>query len=271
MKKAELKHLIETLVREGVMDNLTTQISRQVVNYLKANGDAQGKSSIRSLPMTIGDLQVLVTFHPVLQGHPLRAGQAKLTAPFDNDKYAELSVAVQVPQPLDSSEYNEFIPQLKNLLRHELEHDRQNQRKVDKTGQKDGTHYVPFGASTKAYPNLGGHSAGLPGMDDPELVRSYYLHPQEIEAYVMGAYKEAKTRKIPLTQVLTQELTKVWQMLVNRGMDRPTIKSIIGDIHDAWEGYALSRLPKNAKTGLQSPEDVIDSTGEIAAENRTVR
>ena len=101
--------------------------------------------------------------------------------------------------------YNELTYEVKDAIRHELEH--VGQYEFDKD----------------AYP--GGEN--LEGFD-------YYTAEEEIPAFVQGLYKQAKTRKLPLSQIFDEFLADRSAELTDK--EEELIKLI-------WTDYAIQNLP----------------------------
>ena len=72
---------------------------------------------------------------------------------------------------------------------------------------------------------------------------AYYLHPKEVEAYVMGAYKEAKTRKAPFSDVLRNQLMAIHDQLLGE-FDEVQAAQVARSIQRAWMEYIKVRFPR---------------------------
>jgi len=75
--------------------------------------------------------------------------------------------------------FSELIPQLKNTLRHELTHIKQLSIEHDDLVNKPETF----------------HSTSTDIYYDDTILDKYLFHPDEIEAFVNGFYKESKTKR----------------------------------------------------------------------------
>jgi hypothetical protein len=238
-----LEQYINSIVQEGVMDNLTTQIARSIVNYLKKKGNANPIGNyIPSQAIDIGDVHVMIAFLPVGSEHPLKAINAKYIPVADD--YHGVEIRVIVPQPFDEKQLGQFLPGLKNTIRHELEHVQQAKREP-KTGKTNGVHYHGFNSIPGHYPDLtSGFKQSPSDLEfDYDKMKKYFLHPMEVEAYVMGAYKEAKTTKTPLHDIFIKRLTALFYHFTNNGlMQKKWAVELIKNIREAWEEYAQQRL-----------------------------
>jgi len=174
MRKKNFKTPNKVLpLEEGRYDFEVTTISRMIINYFK---DAIGK-------------EVDETFEDAgeLDGEPYNLELYLRPSDFDtlgptpfiiNAAGDEDAIAIQINYQVDSfpEAYNELIPELKDAIRHELEH----------TGQ---------GRFNKGVTPDGIDQDDLPLFD-------YLTLDYEIPAFVQGIYKNAKTRKIKFSQAL---------------------------------------------------------------------
>ena len=158
---------------EGRYDAEVTMISRMIINYFK---DAIGK-------------EVDETFEDAgeLDGEPYNLELYLRPSDFDtlgpnpfiiNAAGDEDAIAIQINYQPDQfpDAFNELIPELKDAIRHELEHT--GQGRFDKGVASDGA-----------------------DQDDLDLV-DYLTLDYEVPAFVQGIYKNAKTRKISFSQAL---------------------------------------------------------------------
>lgn len=228
MKKRELESLIREAIWEGVMDNLTTLVSRVIINHLKRNRDQE---EIPPFKGQVNDLLLQAQFKRY--NGPLRQAGGGY-----NDAIRRLQVYVAVPFELDDKELSAFIPTLKNTIRHELEHYRQDQRSGYE-GPEQGIHFTD--------PRLSGHPGYEPGADHyatTDAAYNYFFSPHEVEAWVMGMYKQAKTQKIPLIQVMQDKKGELFRDLQKRErISREEAQDFTDNLLMAWIEYAKKRLP----------------------------
>ncbi len=97
-----------------------------------------------------------------------------------------LGVNIKIGNPDRNAVMNELIVNLKNTIRHELEHLRQ---------EISGNEYPP-------HVNLGQNQ----NYKDVQKYLQYLTHPAEIDANVAGIVKRAKMRQVPFMQALDQWL-----------------------------------------------------------------
>lgn len=215
------------------MDNLTTQLSRVIVNHLKRNKDA---NPIPSFKGQVNDLLLRAEFER-------RPGVLRHVGGEYNYAYRELLVRIAVPEKFNERELSIFIPTLKNVLRHELEHYRQDQRSRYEE-PRAGTHYAdPTQASNT------GHQPGINPFSSVEAARTYFLSPHETEAFVMGLYKQAKTSKESLRDLISKKTTEIGGSLYQTsGIPRQEAFKVAREISQAWNAYAEKRIPSAKRT-----------------------
>ena len=206
------------------MDAFTTNISRNVVNWIKdhLNGEIP-KYRDESIPK----LKVVVEFERVATTK-LRAFEG-----YFHPSVRIIYITVQVPSELDLTQLNSFIPKFKEVLRHELEHFRQSQR-------QGSTHYKS--QELTRY----NHQNGVGAITGPYIsaaaAREYFLMPEEVEAWVMGLYKRAKGSKEPLMALLRQESAAIAKRLLVYKVDPGEAKKVSEEILFRWKEYARKRL-----------------------------
>lgn len=230
MKTSDQNKLKE-IIKEGIMDGLTTQLSRQIVSWLKFYKD--WSKSIPDLRISVGNLAIVVKFKQDVNLEKLKVTEGKF-----NHFVESLSIFVSYPSKFNINSLSSFIPELKNVLRHELEHYRQLQR-ANGDFEAPKTHQSAF----KNSDGTNAHGKNLDTSDGLiDRLKGYYLEPREVEAYVMGAYKQAKTSKVPLATVLGQQLKKVFQDILGGGVSETTASKLAKEIGSAWMEYARNRL-----------------------------
>lgn len=214
-----------TTLTEGVMDDLTTKLSREIVNWLKSHKEKETTPTFKS---QVGDLFIRVEFERA-------PGALRTSGGFFSVAYNEISIKILLPEVLKLEELSKLIPELKNLLRHELEHYRQTQRgsKINKTL---GTHY------TAPNTNSGDRYTFGDIYKNVADARAYFLQPIEVEAIVMGLYKQAKTSKVPLMELIASFTTKIGNSLYSAGVPRTEAFQTAKEIYDVWKNYAQKRL-----------------------------
>lgn len=227
MKKRELDHLIREAITEGVMDNLTTQISRVIVNHLKQH---RAEENVPTLKGQVGDLLVQAQFGRY-------NGPLKQAGGSYNDAFRRITVNIAVPYEFSDRQLSAFVPDLKNTIRHELEHHQQDKRSGYE-GPDKGVHYTE--------PGIQDHPGYNPAQDHfatSDAAYNYFFSPIEIEAWVMGMYKQAKTARQPLFQVMQGKRGELVRNFIIKRMDRDEAQELADSLLQAWTDYAKKRIP----------------------------
>ena len=227
-------------LNEGRYDAEVTMISRMIINFFK-DKDIFGK-------------KVSETFEDAgeLRGEPYDLELYLRPSDFDtlgptpfiiNAAADENAIAIQIDyQPNQFPEaYNELIPELKDSIRHELEHT--GQSRFDKGVTPDGI-----------------------SQDDLPLV-DYLTLDYEIPAFVQGIYKNAKTRKISFSQALqnflderADELTPDEEAKVKKAYIAYAKKNLpAARIDEADPKKGTGKKPKGSGRRLYTDEDPSDT------------
>lgn len=252
---------IEKLL-EGVMDQLTTQLSRYIIKHLKYYNKYSTNNPVRVI---FGGMSYDVNFR-----FQQTNTNTKIHGGFNPPNNIELTV--KLPKNFFDSNlnWNNFIPVLKRDLRHELEHLQQYKRHEkaygfdpNKTTSQDPifqTHNnkqsISYGISDQTTRNI-------------EYWKKYLLDPMEIEAFVMGLYKQAKTSKDDFWFVMHNFLSEKYEMMQellimsleqkygpapnqefskNFPVELTKLDNYIENLRNIWTEYAKKRLPtKNFK------------------------
>jgi len=165
-------------LEEGRYDREVTMVSNMVVNYFKDVFDKKTSETFEDAGELGNDTyNLIVDFIP---------SDFETLGPLPfiiNAAAGEDDMAIQIDyQPTMFPEaYNELIPELKDAIRHELEHIAQYRFDKD------------------ASPSDTDEQDNLPLVD-------YLTLDYEIPAFVQGIYKKAKTKKIPFTDALDEFL-----------------------------------------------------------------
>jgi hypothetical protein len=194
-------------------NSITTQLSRELVNSIKskAKKGAIAFDFPKTIPFLIDTLDDL-RYSPEIELRYTIKYSNKFKMGFDiygqaDDDSIELYITLN-PKYAPKI-YSEIIPVIKDAVRHELEHVAQN--------------LLPRPASEKY-----------------EYVKStmfsdYLTARHEIPAFVRGLYKQAKTRRLPLSQIFDLFFNDYEERI---GQDR------IENVRQIWTDYAKRNLPK---------------------------
>ena len=192
-------------LEEGRYDREVTMVSNMVVNYFK---DVFGEKTSETFEDAgeLGDdtYNLIVDFIP---------SDFKTLGPLPfiiNAAAGENDMAIQIDyqSTMFPEAYNELIPELKDAIRHELEHIAQY--RFDKGVTPDEAN-----------------------QDDLDLV-DYLTLDYEIPAFVQGIYKQAKTKKISFTDALDEFLDDRLDELDPKEVTR---------VRRAYIAYAKKNLP----------------------------
>ena len=255
LKVMSLQSLIDSIVseellKEGVMDNETTIISRiavaEIKKHLASTKSAKLKKKTIEFQATVNNnpLDVVLELMPATLVKAIKANSGE----FQTSRYAREPMPGETVPPLPTDrlvlnvvvpsdkrliareQWEPFVLSLKSVIRHELEHSRQKAR---------------------GYKTTTSNKAELFGAEvDPERVfldqdaaLGYYTSPHEVEAYVMQIYKTAKMKKIPFTQAMKEYITGPLGKSIVQGMGVGQGIRVLNTIKKAWMAYAAKRLP----------------------------
>ena len=209
-------------LKEGRYDAEVTMISRMVVNVFKDAFGEKFETTFEDAGELDGDTFELETYFYPTPFDELGPIPFIINAAGDGD-----GIAIQVNYNPDSfpTAYNELIPEIKDAVRHELEH-----------------------VSQYRNPNKEIKPGGV-NQDDLPLY-DYLTLDYEIPAFVQGLYKKAKTKKITLTKAIDDFLDERAEELSSD--EEVKIKKIYTD-------WAKKNLPSAQFEGLSSKEqDIVD-------------
>ena len=165
-------------LKEGRYDAEVTMISRMVVNVFKDAFGEKFETTFEDAGELNGDTYELETYFYPTPFNKLGPVPFIINAAGDGD-----GIAIQINYNPDSfpTAYNELIPEIKDAVRHELEHVSQ---------------YRNYNKEVKP---------GGVNQDDLPLY-DYLTLDYEIPAFVQGLYKKAKTKKITFTAAVDEFL-----------------------------------------------------------------
>lgn len=209
-------------LEEGRYDAEVTMISRMVVNVFKDTFGEKYETTFEDAGELDGDTFELETYFYPTSFDELGPIPFIVNAAGDGD-----GIAIQINYNPDSfpTAYNELIPEIKDAVRHELEH-----------------------VSQYRNPNKEIKPGGV-NQDDLPLY-DYLTLDYEIPAFVQGLYKKAKTKKITLTKAIDDFLDERAEELSSD--EEVKIKKIYTD-------WAKKNLPSAQFEGLSSKEqDIVD-------------
>ena len=209
-------------LKEGRYDAEVTMISRMVVNVFKDAFGEKFETTFEDAGELNGDTYELETYFYPTPFNKLGPVPFIINAAGDGD-----GIAIQINYNPDSfpTAYNELIPEIKDAVRHELEHVSQ---------------YRNYNKEVKP---------GGVNQDDLPLY-DYLTLDYEIPAFVQGLYKKAKTKKITFTAAVDEFLDERVEELMPE--EAAKVKQI-------YITYAKKNLPAAQFEGLSSNEqDIVD-------------
>jgi hypothetical protein len=198
------------LLYEGKYDTLTTSLTRELMNIIK-NKERKGKIEF----LFPGNIPIAMVpgleFVPEITLEYNIKYVKKLTIPFDidgegDDESIVLNITIntqELPQI-----YSDLVPVLKDAIRHELEHVAQN---LLNRPESEKFEVIP-----------------------PDNFFKYLTAKHEVPAFVRGLYKQAKTRKIPLSTQFEYFFEDYSHKLTNNE---------INIVRNIWTNYAQKHLP----------------------------
>lgn len=232
----------ENALVEGKFDRETTELSRIFINHIKQFGNTRPENKEFEYG-EYGEITVIFSFHddPEIERPEVFDGT------FNASKQ---TITIRVIWPVEFSgdvrqHYQELQGEVKNVLRHELEHYRQVERGSNDSSWKSD--WKQHNAAKAVNPTRSDVAEMV--FYEPAATRKYLLSPLEVEAFVMGAYKEAKSKKLPLSQVLKSNLTDLLVNMEVGGISSKDRFTIGAEVWNTWKAYVKERLPKAIMEG----------------------
>mgnify|MGYP005831124845 CR=1 FL=1 len=226
------------------LERYATLISREVVKALKdeevrehlsETGEVRFKMDIKHI---LQDLEWVRNVYIDLGGGDYVYADAKyefiLGATDEERKESDIIVSIVLPHEFENSVFSELIPELKDSLRHELEHSSQPTEMLMKV-QKE----VPEGKIWKSL----------------ESARIYYTSEAEVKAHVAGIYKRTKMLKKPAGDVLDDFLIQIWQTGLSRDYTEKELDPLMREIRSLWRNHMASRYP-HAEMNWRNEENI---------------
>jgi len=235
---------------EGTLEKETTEISREIVNQFKKRTNAgtfhgfagphwiqvRIPDALDGLePEDLADIDALMVRIMVPDKPPSQDKTVAIRGQFAKRK-KELRILMTVdkeraPTPEDLIKtINDWLPDLKNILRHEIEHTRQTRK-----GDQGKEQYDWKGM-------------GLGGTGDRQSALEYFQSEEEKEAYVTGIYKKAKMTKKPFGDLLRSWLNEMSFSIMDMDKGRDEVPDrevakVFREIETDYLAYAKKRFP----------------------------
>ena len=214
------------------LEQYTTLISREIVEALKDEDvkDAFNHNKQVSFKLIIEDVLKDLKYVRDVYINMMESNMVFAVAKYEFDldateeqrKNSDIVVDIVLPLNYKNSIFSELIPELKDSLRHELEHSTQPTEML-MVIQKE----IPEGDVWKTL----------------ESAEAYYTNEAETKAHVVGIYKKIKMRKVPAGEALDRELTDIYGTGLHRGYTEEELKPAMEKIREYWRYYMQSRFP----------------------------
>ena len=219
---------MENLITEGRYDQVTTELSREIISAVK-KGVKRFQTQIILFSRTKVDISVYFHYN---DEEPIDVSAGTYINPRDirshyKNKRIVFHVNVPKTESLKLQKMSELVPEVKNIVRHEIEH--VAQAKFTDRARKG------FFSTKRGYYS---DEAAAKGKGITYL--QYLLEPYEVEAYVRGLYKKGKTLKQPLNVLLDD-----WQMYLEDSTNLTDEE--IDQVMTAWRAYAKKHLPQSSQ------------------------
>jgi hypothetical protein len=229
-----MKQLMESwnkfAISESKYDASTTQISRDVINFLKTTKPKESDGWY--------DISIML---PEKQRLPVFVQYVTSEEPIDLDVRANffdgemlITVIVGYEQSFSDTITPTFVGKLKNVIVYEYEHYDQQIK-----GGSPIPSYDPEGVM----------------LGDPEEVFKYFSSDEEIEAFISGMYREAKALKVPF-----KELYIVWFDNVKRKVSQEQAKVIYYKVKQ----FVERRFPKAILESTNNQKSILGALMETA-------
>jgi len=213
------------------LEKVTTFISREIVYALKDEGVRS--AFLKTEPVTFYLTQeftevewlrsVIVSLSSNEEHVYTHANyEYDLGATDEQRKNSDMNVNIVIPRNYDNSVLSELIPDLKDSIRHELEHSIQSTEML--------TVVVDELSDGEIWKSLG-------------TAKNYYTSEAETKAHVAGLYKKAKILREPFGEVLDRFLAEVWQTGMYHRYPEEKLDNLVLHIRELYRHYAASRYP----------------------------
>lgn len=203
---------LKDILHESRYDGLTTKLTRELIDAIKSK-DKRGEIYFEfpvKKRISIDGLSDL-DYTPELTLMYYIKYNKNFKMGFDiygqaDDETIELSMTIN-PNSLPGI-YSEIVPILKDAIRHEIEHVAQN---------------LLSRPSSERFEKI--------PKDD---FFKYLTAKHEVPAFVRGLYKQAKTRRVPLSKMFDKFFTDYKKRLDSKDIER---------VRNIWTAYAKKNLP----------------------------
>lgn len=209
---------MKTLIKEGRYDKVTTDVSREIVEAIK-KGKRSIQTRIRLFERTFVDFSVYMHYddEKFINVYGATYLNPKQIRKYYKNKRVVLHIDLPKSPELRMRSLSGLVPEIKNIVRHEIEHVLQ-ERFLDRERKN-------FFSKRRVYPK------------DIEFWE-YLSEPYEVEAHVRGLFKKAKTLKQPLNNMIDDYFNYLREPEIDMDPDEIEL------VEKAWKDYAIKNLPK---------------------------
>ena len=170
---------------------------------------------------TVGNI---VVFLEATDGELWTAGAYQYNS--EDRSNSDLIIALGLPRSYELDILRLVIPEIKEACRHELEHG------VESTEVLQSAESMP--------------EAGEQFINKSSMI-SFYTLGGETAGHVTGLYKKAKDLKVPISAVVNDFLSDVYQRAIQNGMNEADANSGTREIAETWYEYLIDRYPESEK------------------------
>jgi hypothetical protein len=229
------KHLSESSGRE--MDTKARLLSKEVVYAIKDEDlreyfNSRGKVAFKLDTVLLDKMRnvrdMYVTLYSVnpddWDPSTAVAGKYEYTKGGDDEerKTSDLYIMIKLPRKYEFNILSHLIPEIKEAIRHELEHSVQETEVLDWVQER-----MPEGEIWQS----------IQGATD------YYTSESETKAHAVGLYLKSKELGEPFHEVLDDYLTGVYYTGMGYDFEEEELKPLILRMRDWWAYYIDSRYP----------------------------
>jgi len=229
-RKCLRKIINEEIVKGKKLERYSTLLSREIVKILKSDevksvigdlgpDDEIPSGSIPEIKHILKDISWIDDLYIILSAND--EGYIDVVGHYASDqKNREKSVlylSISLPRNFDNSILSLLIPEIKETLRHELEHSSQSSEMLDVTPDD--------------------------AWESIESIEAHYAGESETKAHIAGLYKKAKMTKQPVENLIDDYITNLYMIGLSRGFEDDELKQVMSRIRDIWRYYLLSRYP----------------------------
>ncbi len=227
------------------LDKATGQISRSVIDMLKSSeirsrhskledgsqlqlklqditGSESSGSGVDSSLIDMKNVGSIIVFLEATDSELWTAG-AYMYNPEDRSK-SELVIALGLPRDYEFEIFRFVIPELKEAIRHELEHGSESTEVLQS---------ATVSAESK--------------FKSKDALVDYYTTGGETAGHITGLYKKAKDIKVSIELVINDFLTDIYNRALSSGMEPEDADDATRKIAEEWYVYLIKRYPESEK------------------------